>query len=117
MGLVWFFISRTLVKHKFSEVICYSLIAASISITVFMILITGIKNIKGESGLMGGLRKVIKLAKFFIVKSLPATIILGQLAALIVIMVKHADYLFTAESLPKMFLGTNCSAIFRIPLM
>ena len=49
IGLVWFFISRNLVKHKYSEALCYGLMAFSIALSLILVVIAGIKSVSGQS--------------------------------------------------------------------
>ena len=114
MGMVWFFLSRSLIRHKYSEVVSYSLIAMSVLVSLLLVLITGIKQIKGGVGLLGSIKKIFSLVKFMLSKCLPALLILVQLGLLIYIMGNNADYIFNAESMPKMFNSFNIMALIMI---
>ena len=113
MAMLWFLISRNLVRHKYSEAICYGLMSFAIIISFFLVLISGIKNLKKQPN-SGALKKCYNLIVYVIKKGFPALLILSQLAALIYLMLKHADYLIMTPSLPPMFNKFNISAAIMI---
>lgn len=105
VGVVWFFISRSLVRHKYSEALCYGLMAFSVVLSLILVVIAGIKTVSNmsENGLLDALKKILQISKYVLFKSFPAQLILIQLGVLIWLCVKHASYLFTSETLPQTF--------------
>ena len=61
MGVLWLILSRSLIRHKYSEVLSYSLMAASVLVSLLLILITGVKQIKAAPGFLGALIKFKEL--------------------------------------------------------
>lgn len=115
MGVIWFLITRSLVKHRYSETVSYSMISVSILVSLLLVLIAGLRTVKTDkSGLIGALKKVFNLAIFVLSKGLPGLLILVQLGILIYIMTKNADYLFTASSYPPMFQEFNIMALLML---
>ena len=114
MGIIWFLLTRSLVKHRYSETISYSIISVSVLISLLLVLIAGLRIVKGGSGLLGALKKVFNLAIFVLSKGLPAILILVQLGILIYIMTKNAEYLFTTEEYPPMFQEFNVMALLML---
>ena len=105
VGVVWFFISRSLVRHKYSEALCYGLMAFSVVLSLILVVIAGIKTVSNmsENGLLDALKKILQISKYVLFKSFPAQLILIQLGVLIWLCIKHASYLFTSETLPQTF--------------
>ena len=44
MGVVWFMISRTLIKHKYSEVLSYGLLGAGVSFSLLLVAFKAIRT-------------------------------------------------------------------------
>lgn len=109
IGVIWFFISRSLVRHKYSEALCYSLMAFSVVLSLILVIIAGIKTVShmSENGMLDALKKILRVSKYVLFKSFPAQLILIQLGVLIWLCVKHASYLFSSESLPQTFTMFN----------
>lgn len=114
MGVIWFLLTRSLVKHKFSEVISYGMISVAVLISLLLVLIAGLRIVKGGTGVLGAIKKIFNLAKFILSKGLPALLILVQLGVLIYVMAKNAEYLFTTDSYPPMFQEFNIMALIMI---
>lgn len=114
MGIIWFLLTRSLVKHKYSETLSYGIISVSVIISLLLVLIAGLRVIKGGSGLLEAFKKVFNLAIFVLSKGLPGILILVQLGILIYIMTKNADYLFTADEYPPMFQEFNIIALLML---
>lgn len=111
MAMLWFLISRNLIRHKYSEVLCYGLMSLAMLVSLFLVLIAGVKHLKKTSpGFMGALQKCYNLIIYIITKGTPALLILVQLGFLIYLMSSHADYLLNTETLPPMFNKFNISA-------
>ena len=105
VGVVWFFISIILLRHKYSESLCYGLMAFSVVLSLILVVIAGIKTVSNmsENGLLDALKKILQISKYVLFKSFPAQLILIQLGVLIWLCIKHASYLFTSETLPQTF--------------
>ena len=43
MGAVWLMISRPLIRHKYSEVVSYSLMGAAVAFSLLLIIFTGVR--------------------------------------------------------------------------
>ena len=115
MAMLWFLISRNLIRHKYSEVLCYGLMSFAMLVSLFLVLIAGVKHVKRAApGLVGALKKCYNLIIFIITKGAPALLILVQLGFLIYLMATHADYLLNTETLPPMFNKFNTSAAVMI---
>ena len=103
MGVFWLFISRDMVRHEYSEVYSYSLLALAICFSGFLVLLAGLKSIKAGSGLLNGFKYIFKVIIYVFTKCLPAILIATQLGVLIFMCSKHADILYNSSSLPSMF--------------
>jgi len=121
VGFVWMMVSRSLIRHKYSEAVSYGLIEASVSLSVFLIFFKGVRTAFTGSGLGGGglgplaaMREIMKLAIFVLKRCTPGLLIMAQLAVLIWLMIKHADYLYQTENMPKMFGIFNAMTIAMI---
>ena len=115
MGIIWFLITRSLVKHRYSEALSYGMISISILVSLLLVLVAGLRVVKSDkTGLVGALKKVFNLAIFVLSKGLPAILILVQLVILIYLMAKNADYLFTTPTYPPMFQEFNIMALFML---
>lgn len=116
IGIIWFFISRSLVRHKYSEAVCYGLIGFSVLLSLILVIIAGIKSVSkmSENGMLDALKKIIKVTKYLMFNSFPAQLILIQLGVLFWLSIKHAEYLFTSDTLPQIFTTFNITAIIMI---
>ena len=45
MGFIWFFVSTFLVRHMYSEVLCYSLMLASIIFSLLLLISVGVDSL------------------------------------------------------------------------
>ena len=45
MAMLWFLISRNLIRHKYSEVLCYGLMSLAMLVSLFLVLIAGVKHL------------------------------------------------------------------------
>ena len=118
MGVVWFMISRTLIKHKYSEVVSYSLLGAGV---LFSLLLVGFKAIRisGDSSTnkaAESINRAIFIFLYVLRRSVPGLLILAQIGTLIWLMKKHADFLWDTdpEDLPDKFNTFNSICIFMI---
>ena len=100
MGFIWFFISTFLVKHMYSEVLCYSLMLISIIFSLFFIISIGVIRTQNSSFM----KNFLGIVKFVITKCLPGIIIAVQLAAIIYLMKENALYMYSTptEDRPQM---------------
>ena len=94
MGFIWFFISTFLVKHMYSEVLCYSMMLISVVLSLFLMMSIGIIRMHGDNAL----KKFLNIVMFVITKCLPGILIAIQLVLMIYIMNQNALYLFTTQS-------------------
>ena len=83
MGVLWFFLSRGMIRHEYSEALSYSIIALAIFLSFFLVLIAGLKSIRAGSGIMNGFKYLFKVILYAITKCLPAILICIQLFVLI----------------------------------
>ena len=115
VGIIWFILSRSLIRHKFSEVLCYSLFIGSIVISLFLILLVGVKRVKTSGGgIMQQIKKMLGIAGFVLYNSAPAILIIVQLAVLIYIMGNNAEWLHTSDNIPWIFTIFNITSITMI---
>ena len=114
MGVVWFMISRSMIKHKYSEVLSYSLLAMGVFFSLSLIIFKGVRQIKPSSGIIGAIKNMLFVAKYLAIRSVPGLLILLQLVVLCYIMYNHADYIFTSENIPTMFSIFNAISIVMI---
>ena len=94
MGFFWFLISTFLLKHKYSEVLCYSLMLVSVIFSLFLMISIGVVRMEGSTAF----KKILNIVKFVVTKSLPGIIVAIQLAIMIKIMSKNADYLHSTSN-------------------
>ena len=114
MGVLWFFLSRSMIRHEYSEAVSYGLIALAIFFSFFMVLLAGLKSMRAGSGIMNGFKYLFKVILYAIAKCLPAILICIQLFVLITICYKHADYLYNSETIPALFSTFNKMAAIMI---
>ena len=58
MGAVWLMISRSLIRHKYSEVVAYSLMGVAVILSLFLIIFKGVRRIKPQSGIVGAINDI-----------------------------------------------------------
>jgi len=114
MGVLWFMISRSMIKHKYSEVLSYSLLAIGVFLSLSLIIFKGVRQITPSNSIIGAIKNMIFVAKYLTIRSVPGLLILVQLAVLCYIMYNHADYIFTSENIPRMFGIFNAITIVMI---
>ena len=93
MGFIWFFISTFLVKHMYSEVLCYSMMLISIILSLFLMMSIGVLRMQGDNIV----KKFLNITMFVITKCLPGILIAIQLSLMIYIMKENALYMFTTS--------------------
>ena len=94
MGVLWFMISRSMIKHKYSEVLSYSLLAVGVFFSLSLIIFKGVRQIRPSDGIIGAIKNMLFVTKYLAVRSVPGFLILLQLVVLCYIMYNHADYIF-----------------------
>jgi hypothetical protein len=114
MGILWFMISRSMIKHKYSEVLSYSLLATGVFLSLFLIIFKGVRQVKPSNSIIGAIKNMLFVAKYLAIRSVPGLLILLQLAVLCYIMYNHADYIFSSENIPTMFNVFNAITIVMI---
>jgi len=103
MGVLWFFLSRSMIRHEYSEAVSYGLIALAIFFSFFMVLLAGLRTMRAGSGIMNGFKYLFKVILYALTKCLPAILICIQIGILIYIYIKHGNYLYTSDSIPALF--------------
>ena len=103
MGVVWMMLSRTMIKHKYSEVLSYSLLGVAVTMSLLLIIFKGVRQVKPSNSIIGAIKNVLFVAKYLTIRSVPALLILVQIGVLCYIMYNNADYIFSAENIPRMF--------------
>jgi hypothetical protein len=78
------------------------------------VLFKGIRDLKPSSGIIEAVKNILRLCKFLLVTSVPALLILVQLAVLIYIMYNNAEYIFSSENIPRMFNIFNAVSIVMV---
>ena len=114
MGALWFIISRTLITHKYSEVVSYSLMGAGVLFSLLLIIFKGVRKVKPSNSILGAIKNVLFIAKYLTIRSVPALLILVQIGVLCYIMYTHADYIFTSQNIPQMFGVFNAITIVMV---
>ena len=114
MGVLWFFLSRSMIRHEYSEALSYSIIALAIFLSFFLVLIAGLKSIRAGSGIMNGFKYLFKVILYCLTECLQAILICIQLGVLIWIWSKHANYLYNSETIPALFSTFNKMAAVMI---
>lgn len=103
VGFVWMMISRSLLRHKYSEAVSYGLMELAVTFSLFLIFFKRVRNMNPGVGIVGMIKEIIDLTKYMLKRSTPGLLIIAQLAVLIWLMTTHADYLFENENMPRMF--------------
>ena len=100
MGFIWFFISTFLVRHMYSEVLCYSLMLASVIFSLLLMISVGVVRMSGDSFI----KKFLSIVMFVIKKCIPGILIAVQLVMMIYLMKENASYMFSTkpEDRPQM---------------
>jgi hypothetical protein len=118
VGFVWMMISRSLIRHKYSEALSYGLLEIAVSFSVFLIFFKGVRNasksIASDMGILAAIKEIMKLVAFVLKRCIPGLLIMVQLAVLIWLMYEHADYLYQNENMPRMFGIFNAMTIAMI---
>jgi hypothetical protein len=114
VGVAWFGISRSLIPHKYSEALSYAILAVGVLFSLFLVLFKGVRDLKPTSGIIAIVKNILRLCKYMLVTSVPALLILVQLAVLIYIMYNNAEYIFSSENIPQMFNVFNIISIVMV---
>ena len=114
VGLAWLLISRSLIKHEYSEALSYGLVSLAVFLSFFLVIVSGLKTMRSGEGFVNGVKYLFKVVLFTITKCLPAILILIQCAVLIYITSKHGNYLYTSKGIPAVFNTFNVMAAVMI---
>lgn len=100
MGFIWFFVSTFLVRHMYSEVLCYSLMLASVIFSLLLLTSVGVVRMSGNNFM----KKFLSITMFVITKCIPGILIAVQLVIMIYLMKENALYMFSTkpEDRPQM---------------
>ena len=121
-GFILYFLSRSVIRFKYSEAVSYILLSVSIIIYYLLQMAHMFKKMgKGEFQQTGNmLYDAYSLLKFFITSiignSLTGALLLIQIAIMVYLTGKHADYFFTTADYPFEFTMLNILAICMIML-
>jgi len=115
MGIAWLFLSRSMIRHEYSEVLSYSLIALAIFFSFFIVMFAGLKSMSvGGNSIMDGFKYIFKVVLFSLTSCLPAILIVIQLGFLIYLCYTHSDFLYTSDDIPAIFSRFNKLAAIMI---
>ena len=115
MGIAWLFLSRSMIRHEYSEALSYSLIALAIFLSFFIVMFAGLKSMSvGGSGIMDGFKYMFKVVLFSLTSCLPAILITIQLGFLVYLCYNHADFLYSSTNIPAIFSTFNKLAAIMI---
>jgi hypothetical protein len=120
VGIMWYLITRSILRHKYSEAVSYSIIFAGVLFSIILVFFRYIANLnkKNEDNKTSGWLKTIEniggIMKKICIGCIYALLILGQLWVLGHIMYKHGEYVYLAESIPKFFNALNNLSIILI---
>lgn len=103
MGVIWMMISRTIIRHKYSEVIAYGLIGVAVTFSCLLILFKGVRGITPSNSILGSIKNTLYVAKYILKRCSPALLILTQVGVLCYIMYNNAEYIFSSPNIPNMF--------------
>ena len=121
-GIILYFLSRSTIRFKYSEAVSYIILSVSIIIYYLLQLAHMFKKMKkGEFSQTGNvIYDVFSFVKFFIISlmgnSLTGVLLLVQIAILVYLTYKHADYFFTTVDYPFEFTMLNVLAVCMILL-
>lgn len=112
MGFIWFFISTFLVKHMYSEVLCYSLMLISIVFSLFLMTSIAVIRMQGSNFM----KQFLNITMFVLTKCLPGFIVAIQLVIMIKLMKDNALYLYSTptEDRPELFDVFNGASAFGL---
>tara|TARA_B110000008_G_C16975790_1_gene565821 strand:+ start:5400 stop:6101 length:702 start_codon:yes stop_codon:yes gene_type:complete len=121
-GVILYFLSRSVLRFKYSEAISYIIMSISIIIYYLLQIAHMFKKMKkGEFKQTGNIfYDFFSLLRFFITgvigNSLTGALLMVQLLIIIYLTVKHADYFFTTVDFPFEFSMLNILAVCMIML-
>ena len=90
MGFIWFFVSTFLLKHMYSEVLCYSMMLASVVLSLILMISIGVIRMEGNNFI----KKLINITMFVVTKCLPGILIAIQLVLIITVLKENSLYLY-----------------------
>ncbi len=121
-GIILYFLSRSVIRFKYSEAVSYVILSISIIIYYLLQMAHMFKKLgKGEFSQTGNVfYDVYSLLKILITSiigdSITGALLLVQIGVLIYLTGSHADYFFTTEDYPFEFTMLNVLAICMIML-
>ena len=115
VGIIWLFVSRSMITHEYSEALSYSIVALAIFLSFFIVMFAGLKSMSvGGNTLMDGFKYAFKVVLFSITSCLPAILITVQLGFLIYLCYTHSDFLYSSSNIPALFSTFNKLAALMI---
>lgn len=114
VGIGWLLVSRSLIRHKNSEALSYTLISLAVFFSFFFVLVSALGQFKLEEGIFNLIKYIFKLVIYCLTNSLPAILIFIQTATLVWLFSKHSDYLFSTTNLPELFNTFNIMAMVMV---
>ena len=114
VGIGWLLVSRSLIRHKNSEALSYTLISLAVFLSFFLVLVSALGQFKLEEGIINLIKYIFKIVMYCLTNSLPAILIFIQTATLVWLFSKHSDYLFSTTNLPGLFNTFNMMAMVMV---
>lgn len=114
VGIGWLLVSRSLIRHKNSEALSYTLISLAVFLSFFLVLVSALGQFKLEEGIINLIKYIFKIVMYCLTNSLPAILIFIQTATLVWLFSKHSDYLFSTTNLPGLFNTFNIMAMVMV---
>ena len=118
MGILWFMISRSLIKHKYSEVVSYGLLGTGVMFSLLLVAFKAIRNSTDSSKNKAAqtINRIIFIFLYVLKRCVPGLLILAQIGTIMWLMTKHADFLWNTDpaDLPDMFNTFNAICMFMI---
>jgi hypothetical protein len=121
-GIILYFLSRSTIRFKYSEAVSYIILSVSIIIYYLLQLAHMFKKMKNNEFSQTGnvIYDIFSFARFFFINilgnSITGFLLLVQIAVLIYLTGKHADYFFTTVDYPFEFTMLNILAVCMILL-
>jgi hypothetical protein len=114
VGIGWLLVSRSIIRHKNSEALSYTLISLAVFLSFFLVLVSALGQFKLEEGIINLIKYIFKIVIYCLTNSLPAILIFIQTATLVWLFSKHSDYLFSTTNLPELFNTFNMMAMVMV---
>lgn len=118
MGVVWFMISRSLIKHKYSEVLSYGLLGAGVLFSLFLVAFKALRtsNISSKNKAAQTINRIIFIFLYVLKRCVPGLLILAQIGTIMWLMSKHVNFLWDTDpaDLPDIFKTFNAICLVMI---